>query len=215
MDIFNVETADLKELKTCFFSPINENDEKAADEREAYLKKHLGHTIFMKLAYETGEILGFVHGLKSSHPLSQIEGDRLLVIPCIHVHKKSKKKVGTALIKSMELLAKEEGLEGVAVIAFSENAMLPLPFFEKCGYKIEKRHGKAYLLVKHFNDEKPTKVTFRTPEAYEGLVGFYNPFCYKSLVNRFSKEGEIVFINSEEANVGIIDGIYLDGKKQV
>ena len=197
--------------------------------------KDKGHRV--KLAIEDDKAAGMIQYI----PIEQsfIDGHDLYFIHCIWVHgyKKGignhqKRGLGKALLQAAEEDAKSRGAQGIAAWGISMPFWMKASWFKKQGYTKVDKIGMQVLLWKPFTDDaEPPKwiKEKKKPESIPGKVtvsSFLNGWCpAQNLVYERAKRAAAEFddkvsfeeINSFDEDVfsewGIVDGLFIDGKR--
>lgn len=168
---------------------VNSERVKTSKMRLAWLKERTkAEGMVIKVAIsDGGKALGFIHSVPIESPLSQMIGSELMVIPCLTINyqlvfnRVHGTGVGRLLVQSCEDEAKQNGLKGLAVYAYSGDFWyMPSAFFQKLGFRRVAKTSDIW--VKTWSDIKePT--SFRKSYEYHPVSGkividyFWSPFC--------------------------------------
>lgn len=210
---------------------------KASKMRLAWLKERANEkAVVIKVAInDDGKALGFIHCVPIESPLSQMIGSELMVIPCLTINyqlvfnRVHGTGVGRVLVQSCEDEAKQNGLKGLAVYAYSGDFWyMPSAFFQKLGFR---RVAKTSdILVKTWGDVKdPT--SFRKSYEYHSVSGkvvidyFWSPFCLtvcreirniRAVASEFGKKVVLREYRSDDPDVlekyGLSRALFINGQ---
>jgi GNAT superfamily N-acetyltransferase len=115
------------------------------------------------VAYVGSTPAGEIEFIPIERAPAPIDGERLLVVDCLHVAPRFQHQgIGSALLSEAERMAHESG-RGVAVVASSEGPAMPPGFFLRRGYHRAAMRGSEVLLVKSFPDDLPPAFLPRRP----------------------------------------------------
>jgi len=162
----------------------------SAKRRIDWLQSLYNKNIRTKVAYINDKPVGFVHLIPIEIcPWGPI-GENLLVIPCLVVLNKARKKgLGGKLIIAAEEEALRYGFKGLVTVGYYHNHwFMPAVFFEKCGFKVVKRKDERAILWKVY-DTKAKEPIMLTPNCHftpnPNIVTvdlFWNTFCPTSSI---------------------------------
>jgi GNAT superfamily N-acetyltransferase len=171
----------------------DEEKDRAANERESWIKVNLKNGLKFKIALKEGKPMGFAHCLPIELGTWGMSGQDLMTIPCLtlgyeRVYKGDKGSgVGRALVEAVEEEAKKE-MKGVAVLAYdNEFWFMPYSFFKKLGYSEVAREDDQVIMLKAFEPVTPPvfrKLNYQS-EPIPGKVvidAFWNPICLTSIL---------------------------------
>lgn len=210
----------------------------AGEHKACWYRKYLDKGLRVKLALDNN---GKAGGMIQYLPIEEsfIQGSDLYFILCIwvHGHKKGrgnfqKKGMGKALLQAAEVDVKEKGAQGMAAWGIWLPFWMKASWFKKHGYKKADRDGLALLVWKPFtNDAQPPRwIKQKKPvPSVSGKVtvtGFINGWCpaqnmvYERAKRASADFGDKVLFqtidtsdNAAISEWGIVDGVYIDGKK--
>ena len=168
---------------------VNFEREKTSKIRLAWLKERVkvGGMVIKVAINDDGKALGFIHCVPIDSPLSQMIGSELMVIPCLTINysliysRVHGTGVGRLLVQSCEDEAKQNGLKGLAVYAYSGDFWyMPSAFFQKLGFRRVAKNSDIW--VKTWDDVKDP-ASFKKNYEYHPVPGkivldyFWSPFC--------------------------------------
>lgn len=194
MEIVDLTSEYMRFVALCtHIDDTNDDRERAARVRAAWLNDNLGRGLSVKVAVDGGRPVGFVHCLPIERGAWGMSGTDLMTIPCLTLRgeyvygRKTGSGYGRALIKAVESEARKSK-KGVAVLAYDNDFwFMPASFFKRLGYRESSRQGDAVILLKEFGlVEPPTmhKLNYR-PNLVPGKVvvdAFWNPICMTSII---------------------------------
>jgi len=215
---------------------VNENNEEyemSAPRRLIWLKRMEQHGLRTKVALLDDVHAGFIYVMPIEINPWQIQGNELMVFPCLVSQSKfSLKGVGKQLIKVAEEETLKQQRKGIATIGyFWDFWFMPAKFFIKLGYKIATKRGEVAILWKQF-DRSAEPPQFRELnyefQSVQGKVVvdlFWNTFCLTSDVEAqrvrdvvLEYKGKVVLNEFSIDNLsnlqqyGLSRGIYVNGK---
>jgi GNAT superfamily N-acetyltransferase len=171
----------------------NEEFEKVAPVRAAWLSDNLAKGLRVKVAVDNGKPVGFAHCLPIELGTWGMSGTDIMTIPCLTLKynyvygQKRGSGYGRALIEAVESEAKKTK-KGVAVLAYDNDFwFMPASFFVRLGYRQVSKQGDAVIMLKAFEPvEIPVmhRLNYQ-PSLVPGKVvvdAFWNPICQTSLV---------------------------------
>jgi len=141
---------------------VRETDEWTAscERRIPWLRKQHEHGLRVKMALADGKHAGFLYVMPIEIAPWGPVGRDLMVIQCLTIIDEAKHKgVGRSLVAVAEEEAHRQRRKGLAVIGFYHDFwFMPATFFERCGFTVARRMGKAAILWKTFDPsvEPPT-----------------------------------------------------------
>lgn len=184
----------------------NEDSEKVAPVREAWLRENLAKGLRVKVAIDNGKPVGFAHCLPIELGAWGMSGTDIMTIPCLtlkyrYVYARERGSgYGRALIEAVEAEARKTK-KGVAVLAYDNDFwFMPSSFFERLGYHEVSRWRDSVIMLKEFEPvESPVmhRLNYQ-PALIPGKVvvdAFWNPICMTSL-------GEILHVRDVCSDYG-------------
>lgn len=194
MQVIDLTDEHMRFVTVCTHDDDMDNDrEKAAPERETWLKDNLAKGLRVKVVVDNGKPVGFVHCLPIELGAWGMSGIDIMTIPCLtlkysYVYRQEMGSgYGSALIEAVESEARKTR-KGVAVLAYDNDFwFMPASFFKRLGYRQISKQGDAVIMLKVFEPVKPPvmhRLNYQ-PNLVPGKVvvdAFWNPICMTSLV---------------------------------
>lgn len=215
---------------------VNENNEeieRSAPRRIAWLKRMKKHGLRTKVALLDDVHAGFIYVMPIEINPWHIQGKELMVFPCLVSQSKfSLKGIGKKLIKAAEEEASKQQRKGIATIGhFWDFWFMPAKYFIKLGYNVAANRGEQAILWKTFDPsaEPPQfrEINYEYQPVEEKVVVdlFWNTFCLTSDVEAQRVRDVVleykdkVVLNEFSADhlpnlqqYGLSRGIYVNGK---
>jgi hypothetical protein len=215
---------------------VNENNierEESCPRRISWLKSMEKFGLKVKVALLDGKHAGFIYIMPIEINPWQIQGEELMMFPCLVSQSKfAKKGIGKKLIEAAEEETKSQKRKGVATVGFFwEFWFMPADYFLKLGFKVAKKKGIEAILWKQFDDDVEPPQFRKENYKFTPIKGkividlFWNTFCLTSDVEAqrvreiASEYGEDIILNEFSAvdqkvlqQYGIERGIYVNGE---
>lgn len=215
---------------------VNENNlerERSAPRRISWLRSMEKYGLRVKVALLDDIHVGFLYIMPIEVNPWQIQGEDLMIFPCLVSHSKlSDKGVGKELITAAEEETKRQDRKGIATIGyFWDFWFMPADYFLKLGFKVAEKRSEEAILWKQF-DQNAEPPHFREEHyIFKPIKGkividlFWNRFCLTSDVEAqrvqevVSEFGNDVILNEFSAvdqkilqQYGIERRIYVNGQ---
>ncbi|MBP7563970.1 MAG: GNAT family N-acetyltransferase [Candidatus Cloacimonetes bacterium] len=151
--------------------------------KDEWLLKRFDEGLKIKLFYPENakKAEGFIEYTLGENCWRGLNAKGYMVIHCLWVSGKKyrDKGIGSLLISDCEKEAKEQGLNGVAVLCSSDAFMAGEAIFLKNNYTLVQKHGKHYsLYVKQFRDGEMPSINIIPPKTdNQGTEIFYSHQC--------------------------------------
>jgi len=225
--------ADEYYVGTC--THVNENNierETSCPRRISWLRSMEKHGLRVKVALLDKIHAGFLYIIPIELSPWPIEGEDLMVFPCLVSQSKfSGKGIGIKLIKAAEDEARSQNRKGIATIAyFWDFWFMPAEYFSKLGFVVAERRGEEAILWKQFTKDVIAPHFPEEHYVFKPIKGkvvidlFWNTFCLTSDVEAervrevASEFGDNVILNEYSATdqevfrqYGIERRIYING----
>lgn len=121
--------------------------------RVPWLRDQFERSLRIKVARLDGIHAGFLYVVPIEVAAWGPVGRDLMLIQCLTIKDEAKSKgLGRRLVAAAEEETQKQERKAVTVVGFYHDFwFMPATFFEKCGYKVARRKGKAALLWKVFD----------------------------------------------------------------
>ena len=216
---------------------VNENNferELSCSRRISWLRSMEKQGLRVKVALVDNVHAGFLYIMPIEINPWNIQGNNLMVFPCLVSQSKfSKKGIGKALLKAAEEEGKSQDRNGIATIGyFWDFWFMPADYFVNLGFKVAEKRDEEAILWKQFdlNVEPPKfreeNYSFKPIKGKIVIDLFWDRFCLTSDVEAqrvreiTSEFGNKVILNKYSAvdqkilqQYGISRRIYVNGKR--